>query len=69
VTSSLPHPRALREGELQANAGRGAIIEYLDVAAAILTRPLRPVDGTLISPSRPGIGIEWDKEAVKRYTV
>jgi mandelate racemase len=44
-------------------------IEYLDVAAAILARPLRPVDGTLIAPSRPGIGIEWNEEAVKRYTV
>ena len=44
-------------------------IEYLDVAAAILISPLRPVDGTLIAPSRPGVGIEWNEEAVKRYTV
>jgi mandelate racemase len=43
-------------------------IEYLDVAAAILTSPLRPVDGTLIAPSRPGVGLEWNEEAVKRYT-
>jgi mandelate racemase len=44
-------------------------IEYLDVAAAVLTGPLPPVDGTLIAPSRPGIGIEWNEDAVKRYTV
>ncbi|HEY3067955.1 MAG TPA: enolase C-terminal domain-like protein [Methylomirabilota bacterium] len=44
-------------------------LEYLDVAAAILARPLRPVDGSLMAPSRPGIGIEWNEEAVKRYMV
>lgn len=44
-------------------------IEYLDVAAPILAEPLRPVDGTITAPSRPGIGIEWNEEAVKRYRV
>ena len=44
-------------------------IEYLDVAAPILAEPLRPVDGTITAPSRPGIGLAWNEEAVKRYAV
>ncbi|HEV8437534.1 MAG TPA: enolase C-terminal domain-like protein [Methylomirabilota bacterium] len=42
-------------------------IEYLDVAAPILAEPLRPVDGALQAPARPGIGLLWDEEAVRRY--
>lgn len=44
-------------------------IEYLDVAAPILAEPLRLVDGTITAPSRPGIGIAWNEEAVKRHAV
>ncbi len=44
-------------------------IEYLDVAAPILAEPLRPVDGTITAPARPGIGIAWNEEAVARYAV
>jgi len=44
-------------------------IEYLDVAAPILAEPLRPVDGTIEAPARPGIGLQWNEEAVKRYRV
>ena len=42
-------------------------IEYLDVAAPVLAEPLRPVDGTLAAPSRPGLGLAWDEAAVRRY--
>jgi mandelate racemase len=44
-------------------------IEYLDVAAALLAEPLRPVDGTLRAPARPGLGLAWDEAAVRRYAV
>ncbi|OLD97530.1 MAG: hypothetical protein AUG80_11375 [Candidatus Rokubacteria bacterium 13_1_20CM_4_68_9] len=41
----------------------------LDVAAPILAEPLRPVDGMIQAPARPGIGIEWDENAITRYRV
>jgi len=44
-------------------------IEYLDVAAPILAEPLRPVDGTIQAPARPGLGLQWNEEAVTRYRV
>jgi mandelate racemase len=44
-------------------------IEYLDVAASLLAEPLRPVDGALEAPTRPGLGLAWDEAAVRRYMV
>jgi mandelate racemase len=44
-------------------------IEYLDVASAVLAEPLRPVDGTISAPARPGLGLLWDEAAVSRYVV
>jgi mandelate racemase len=44
-------------------------IEYLDVAAPVLAEPLRPVDGTIMAPSRPGLGLAWDEAAIRRYLV
>jgi mandelate racemase len=44
-------------------------IEYLDVAAPVLAEPLRPIDGTLRAPARPGLGLSWNEAAVKRYSV
>jgi mandelate racemase len=44
-------------------------IEYLDVAAPVLAEPLRPVDGMIQAPARPGIGLQWNEEAVERYRV
>jgi len=44
-------------------------IEYLDVAAPILAEPLRPVDGMIQAPARPGIGIQWNEDAIKRYRI
>jgi mandelate racemase len=44
-------------------------IEYLDVAAPVLAEPLRPVDGTIQAPARPGIGLQWNEEAVRRYAI
>ncbi len=44
-------------------------IEYLDVAAPLLAEPLRPVDGAIEAPARPGIGLRWNEDAVERYRV
>jgi mandelate racemase len=44
-------------------------LEYLDVAAPVLAEPLRPVDGMITAPTRPGIGITWNEAAVQRYRV
>jgi mandelate racemase len=44
-------------------------LEYLDLAAPILAEPLRPVDGTITAPARPGIGLQWNEAAVARYAV
>jgi mandelate racemase len=44
-------------------------IEYLDVAAPVLAEPLHPVDGALVAPSRPGLGLAWDAAAVRRYAL
>jgi mandelate racemase len=41
-------------------------LEYLDVAGAVLTEPLRPVDGT-VTARGPGLGMDWDEDAVRRY--
>jgi mandelate racemase len=44
-------------------------LEYLDTAGAILKDPIRIEDGYAIVPEGPGIGLEWDEEAVERYLV
>ncbi len=44
-------------------------LEYVDWAAPILAEPLRIVDGMAQVPDRPGSGVAWDQEAVKRYRI
>jgi mandelate racemase len=41
-------------------------IEYLDLAGAVLEKPVEVVDGT-ISATGPGLGIEWNEAAIERY--
>ena len=43
-------------------------LEFLDFAGAILTNPAKIVDGT-VTAQGPGLGIEWDETAVKKYLV
>jgi len=38
--------------------------EYLDIAGAVLTDRLLPVDGTVTAR---GLGLDWDEHAVARY--
>jgi mandelate racemase len=42
-------------------------LEYVDWAGAILAEPLQIVDGAAVIPERPGTGMTWNEEAVKRY--
>ena len=44
-------------------------LEYMDVTGPLLRAPYAVVDGCLTPPARPGIGIEWNDEAVARYRV
>lgn len=42
-------------------------LEYVDWADAILQEPLKVIDGVVTPPDRPGHGMTWDADAVKRH--
>jgi len=42
-------------------------LEYVDWADAVLEEPVRVKDGHVLIPDRPGIGMQWDEKAVKRF--
>lgn len=44
-------------------------LEYVDWAAPILEEPLRVAGGAVTPSNRPGTGIRWNHDAVKRYQV
>ena len=44
-------------------------LEYMDWANAILQQPFEVKNGYLPVPDRPGVGIAWNEEAVKKYLV
>ena len=44
-------------------------LEYLDHAGPILTEPLEVTGGTARAPARPGNGLEWDEEQVRRWLI
>lgn len=41
-------------------------LEYVDWADAVLEEPLKIVDGCAVPPNRPGHGMRWSQDAVKR---
>jgi len=43
------------------------LLEYVDWADAILAEPLRIVSGNAIGAGRPGTGLAWNEDAVRRY--
>jgi mandelate racemase len=44
-------------------------LEYMDWANGILEQPYEVRGGQVVIPDRPGVGIEWDEAAVKKYLV
>ena len=42
-------------------------LEYVDWADAILAEPLRIAAGAAVIPDRPGTGVSWNEDAVRRY--
>ncbi|MGA0394793.1 MAG: enolase C-terminal domain-like protein [Rhodospirillales bacterium] len=42
-------------------------LEYVDWAEPVLQTPITIKDGQAIIPDTPGLGLEWDEEAVARY--
>jgi mandelate racemase len=42
-------------------------LEYVDWASPILNDPIEIRDGHAVIPDRPGAGIEWNEDAVRRY--
>jgi mandelate racemase len=44
-------------------------LEYLDHAGPILQEPIKIESGHALVPEGPGIGLEWDEDAVGRYLV
>jgi mandelate racemase len=44
-------------------------LEYVDWANPILAEPFALADGHVTIPDRPGNGLAWNEEAVKRYTM
>ncbi len=44
-------------------------LEYVDWANPVLAAPLELRNGQALIAARPGIGLEWDEKAVKRYAI
>ena len=44
-------------------------LEYMDWAAPVLAQPTQIEDGHALIPERPGAGIEWNEDAVKRFAM
>lgn len=44
-------------------------LEYLDTAGTILKEPVMIEDGHALVPKGPGIGVDWDEDAVFRFLV
>jgi mandelate racemase len=44
-------------------------LEYVDWANPILETPLVVRDGAVSAPERPGLGLAWNEDAVRRYQI
>ena len=44
-------------------------LEYVDWADAILEEPLMVRQGSVAAPAKPGTGVAWNEEAVRRYAL
>jgi mandelate racemase len=44
-------------------------LEWVDWANPILADPLEPRNGEVVAPDRPGSGVDWNEDGVRRYAV
>ncbi|MBT3305415.1 MAG: mandelate racemase [Alphaproteobacteria bacterium] len=44
-------------------------LEYTDWAAPLLKDPYQVIDGHIHFPDAPGVGIDWNEDAVEKYSV
>jgi mandelate racemase len=44
-------------------------LEYMDWSTPVISEPIEIREGRAVIPDRPGAGIEWDRNAVERYTL
>ena len=44
-------------------------LEWMDWASPVIAEPMQIRDGHAVIPDRPGSGITWNEDAVKRFTV
>jgi len=44
-------------------------LEYVDWANPILEAPFSLQEGSIVIPAKPGIGMTWNEEAVRRYQI
>lgn len=44
-------------------------LEFVDWASPVIAEPAAVENGQIIAPERPGAGIEWDEEAVAKYSI
>jgi len=65
--SSHLHPEV--SAQLLAVTPSAHYLEYVDWAAPILARPLRIADGRAQPDESPGLGLDWNEEAVARATL
>jgi mandelate racemase len=42
-------------------------LEYVDWLSPLLEQPFQVIDGSVVIPDRPGIGLVWNASAVKKY--
>ena len=54
---------------LVAAAPNGLTVEYMPWSARIFKEVPRQVNGEIAVPNKPGLGLEFDEEALKRYGV
>ena len=60
------HIFAETSSHLMAVTPTAHLVEWLDIAGAILADPMTPIDGR-ITPRWPGLGMAWDAAAAARY--
>ena len=54
---------------LVAAVPNGLTVEYMPWSAKLFREVPQPVNGELTVPTKPGLGLEFDREALKRYGV